>query len=205
MQMNLAAAPLGHPGKEKYWEPYCFDLSRTGVPTNCPIHSLTSPVTPRDPIDHYMPSQSMYDPPLFNITGNNDSDPSAQWTQYDTDGHWWGGLGNLEGWLTNMSCASVGCGRQCAQRVLAPLLPESPSTNAKMTACLKACPGYGWDPYSCTRENVLAPPTSTGGGDGNATRPTGTLPPSSVGSKVVWGPLLTLSSVQLLLIASLVL
>ncbi|KAK8855709.1 hypothetical protein PGQ11_011621 [Apiospora arundinis] len=223
MQMNLAAAPLGHPGKEKYWEPYCFvsgcltanitsfnfTLPPGSLPNGGPyklsysFFNLTG--NPRDPIDHYMPSQSMYDPPLFNITGNNDSDPSAQWTQYDTDGHWWGGLGNLEGWLTNMSCASVGCGRQCAQRVLAPLLPESPSTNAEMTACLKACPGYGWDPYACTRENVLAPPTSTGGGDGNATRPTGTLPPSSVGSKVVWGPLLTLSSVQLLLTASLVL
>lgn len=160
---------------------------------------------PRMPIDFYMPSQSMYDQPEFNITGNDHSDPSAQWTQYDRGGHWWGGLGNLEGWLTNMSCASVGCARQCAQNILWPLLPTSPTSNAEMTACLKACPGYGWDPHACTRENVLEPPTSTGGANGGATRPTASMPPTSAGSKIIWRQLSMLSSVKMLSAASIIL
>ncbi|KAK8136478.1 hypothetical protein PG984_004418 [Apiospora sp. TS-2023a] len=159
---------------------------------------------PRNPLDYYSPSEAMYDQPEFNITGNDNSgdDPSAQWTPYDKAGHWGTEMGNPEGWLRNTSCASVGCARQCAQRILGPLLPESPMSNPDMTACLKACPGYGWDPYACTRENVLLPPTSTGDGN-NAPSPTGpptasSTVPASSGFKIVWDQLAALSFIATL-------
>lgn len=160
---------------------------------------------PRKPLDSYSPSEAMYDQPEFDITGNDNSgDPGAQWTPYDNAGHWWMGLGNPEGWLRNVSCASVGCARQCAQRILGPLLPEKPTSNPDMTACLKACPGYGWDPYRCTRENVLLPQPSTGGGNNapSPTRPpiTSSTVPASVGLKIVWDQLAVLSFIATLVV-----
>ncbi|KAK8037967.1 hypothetical protein PG994_014734 [Apiospora phragmitis] len=199
MEVWLKAAPMDPPGTKKYWMPYCsvagclttnitnfnFTLPPRSLPDGGPYklsyNLFNTAHDPRKPIDYYSPSESMYDQPEFNIKGNNNSDPSAQWTPYDKAAHWWTGLGNPEGWLRNVSCASVGCARQCAQRILGSLLPEKPNSNANMTACLKACSGYGWNPYACTRENVMLPPTSTGGG--SATSPTPTVP-ASTGSKI---------------------
>ncbi|KAK7935591.1 hypothetical protein PG985_001086 [Apiospora marii] len=220
MEVWLHAAPLEPPGMMKYWMPYCFIAGC--LTTNITSFNFTLPGgslpdggpyklsyklfnttnDPRKPLDSYSPSEAMYDQPEFNITGNNNKnsgDPSgAQWTPYDKAGHWWTGLGNPEGWLRNVSCASVGCARQCAQRILGPLLPEKPISDSDMTACLKACPGYGWDPYSCTRENVLLPPTST---PSPTTPPTaGSTVPASAGFKIVGNQLTALSFVATLVV-----
>lgn len=180
-----------------------FTLPRGSLPDGGPyklsysLFNITN--NSQKPLDSYSPSKAMYDQPEFNITGNNNNnsggDRSAQWTAYDKAGHWWTGLGNPEGWLRNVSCASVGCARQCAQRILGPLLPDKPMSNPDMTACLKACPGYGWDPYACTRENVLLPTTSI------ESPPTASSTvPTSVGFKIVWDRLVALSFIATIVV-----
>ncbi len=161
------------------WRPYCMvspcistNLSNfyitippSAVPDGRP-YSLTYTLFHRDDNGSYSffsPIWSAFESTAFNISGANTS-----WNDYDKQSGRFSTDNSNRAWWANLTCEALGCVRQCALDIEAPLVPFVGGPLPKLDECVEACPGMGWDPSSCITQNAVAVPTAQSPSSTNA-------------------------------------
>ncbi|KAI6088342.1 hypothetical protein F4821DRAFT_93730 [Hypoxylon rubiginosum] len=122
-------------------------------------------------VDTYYPTFSGFGSDHFNITGAN-----STWTDLDVTSGYQQAAGNRP-WFWNVSCAALECARDCTDKFVGPKIPYVAGPIPELDACVEACPGYGWDPTECIKENAILTSSTT-----SSSIPTSTLASSGSSS-----------------------